>query len=164
MKSVSLIAGACALALGGLAATTSSAQDSYDNGYGHYGQSYSPPQYARPDYSQDYSGPSDSSAAAQAQQNYDQRQQDYQDQRQQYNNAYSTYQGQQDHYYAQQNAYHHRRAHYDRERAAYDAQYGAGAFMAYYRDHPSEYDARYGAGAFARDFAYSRHAWNDDDQ
>ena len=164
MKPISLIAGVCALALGGVAATAVSAQDGYDNGYGSYGQSYSPPQYARPDYSQDYSSPSGSSAAAQAQQNYEQSQQDYQGQRQQYNNAYSTYQNQQDHYYAQQNVYHSRRAHYDRERAAYDAEYGLGAFEAYYRDHPSEYDARYGAGAFARDFGYRHRDWNDDDQ
>jgi|SRR6185312_11620412 len=77
---------------------------------------------------------------------------DYNQSQQQYQQAQEQYQRDQQAYQARHDAWLANRAVYDRARADYDAEYGSGAFDAYYVDHPDAYDARFGAGAYARDF------------
>lgn len=93
--------------------------------------------------------PGSAPAAAQA---YDTQSQTYQEQQQTYQEQQDAYQRAQGHYQDQKAAYETRRDMYLRDRDAYDAQYGAGAFVRYWRDHPGEYDERYGPGAYERDF------------
>jgi hypothetical protein len=87
-----------------------------------------------------------------SQQQYEQQQQAYRQGQRRYQDQYWAYQNRRDQYETQRQAYERRRARFERERANYDAEYGPGAFKAYYRDRPDEYDARFGADAYDRDF------------
>jgi hypothetical protein len=81
-----------------------------------------------------------------------QRQQDYQHLQDQYQDAQSRYQDQSRDYAAKRETYEHQHGIYEHARANYDAQHGAGAFLAYYRDHSDDYERLYGPGAYGRDF------------
>ncbi len=81
-----------------------------------------------------------------------QRQQDYQHLQDQYQDAQSRYQDQARDYAAKRETYERQHGVYEHARADYDAQHGAGAFLAYYRDHSDDYERLYGPGAYGRDF------------
>ncbi|MBV9509384.1 MAG: hypothetical protein JO303_03775 [Caulobacteraceae bacterium] len=120
-----------------LSASSALAQSLNDQAYGP-GQPT--PSYAAP------------SATDQMNQAYDDQQQTYQQQQQTYQAQQDAYHRAREHYRDQKAAYAERRDVYLHDRDAYDAEYGSGAFIRYWRDHPGEYDERYGPGAYEHDF------------